>query len=102
MACSGFDIAANNGSPVSGRLIALLARSTETHGLRSTASRDFVMRAKEAVGSSRAEIMRKATERDDNTLEIGCIASTYARLLCRGVDTDENEIGLLDRSVYIG
>ena len=60
------------------------------------------MRAKDAVGSSRAVIMRKATERNDNALEVGCVASTYARLLCRGVDADENEIGLLDRLLYVG
>jgi hypothetical protein len=60
------------------------------------------MRATEAVGSVRAEIMHKTTKRNDNTLEVGCIASTHARLLCRGVDADENEIGLLDRSVYVG
>ena len=60
------------------------------------------MRAIEAVGGSRAEIMHITTERNDNTLEVGCIASTDARLLCRCVDTDENEIGLLDRLVYIG
>ena len=46
--------------------------------------------------------MHRTTERNDNTLEVGCIASTHARLLCRGVDADENEIGLLDRSLYVG
>jgi hypothetical protein len=42
------------------------------------------------------------TERNDNTLEVGCIASTDARLLCGGVDTNENEIRLFNRSVYVG
>lgn len=60
------------------------------------------MRAVEAVGSSPADITHKTTERNDNTLEVGCIASTHARLLCRGVDANENEIGLLDRSLYVG
>lgn len=74
----------------------------ETRELSSPASRIFFMRAIEAVGSSPAEIMYKTTERNDNTLEVGCIASTHTRLLGRGVDADENEIGLLDRSLYVG
>jgi len=35
-------------------------------------------------------------------LEIGSKASTNARLLCRGVDADENEVRLLDGFVYVG
>ena len=34
-------------------------------------------------------------------LEIGSIASTNARLLCRGVDADENEVRLLDGLVHV-
>jgi hypothetical protein len=37
----------------------------------------------------------------DDILEVSSEPSTNARLLCRGVDTDENKVGLLNSTVYV-
>ena len=72
----------------------------ESHELSFPCTTKFFMRAIEAAVVL-AQNNTQNNRENDNTLEVGCKASTNARLLCRGVDTDEDKIGLSDRAVYV-
>ena len=77
------------------------ARSTELRELSSPARR-FLYFFFFFHACDRSARRGNNTERNDNTLKVGCIASTDARLLCGGVDTNENKIRLFNRFVYVG